>query len=69
MKRIQINNDKLSVFTFKIYKNKDKIYNFDKNSKKEFHEVFCRLYSVVIQYFSENTWHYLTIFCKKCYTL
>lgn len=55
MKRIQIKNDKLSVFTFQIYKNKDKIYNFNKNRKKKFHEVFCRLYSVVKQYFSENT--------------
>lgn len=40
MKRIQ-NNDKLSVFTFQIYKNKDKIHNFDKNRKKALHEVFC----------------------------
>lgn len=33
MKKIQINNDKLPVFTFQIDKNKDKICNFDKNRK------------------------------------
>lgn len=33
MKKTQINNDKLPVFTFQVDKNKDKICNFDKNRK------------------------------------
>lgn len=47
--KIQINSDKLPIFTFQIDKNKDKIHDTDRNvGKGALHELFWIIYSDVV---------------------
>lgn len=48
MKKIQINNDRLPIFTFQMDKNKDKVCDIDKNvGKCTLRKLFWIIYSVV----------------------